>query len=108
MKIIETERSGHAYEIVNEQISIGEYDGIVTVSGDGLIHEVVNGLYRRNDCIQLMSTLSLGFIPGGTANGLVKSVLDYGAEEYGIETAAFVVSKGRTTRMDLTEIECEY
>ncbi len=55
----------------------GEYDGIVTVSGDGLIHEIVNGLYRRKDSLQMMSSLSLGFIPGGSGNGLVKSVLDY-------------------------------
>lgn len=108
MKIIETERSGHAYDIVNQEISIGEYDGIVTVSGDGLIHEVVNGIYRRRDCLQLMETLTLGFIPGGTANGLVKSVLDFGNEEYGIETAAFVICKGRRVHMDLTEIEFEY
>jgi hypothetical protein len=25
----------------------------------------------------MMSSLSLGFIPGGSGNGLVKSVLDY-------------------------------
>lgn len=45
------------------------------MSGDGLIHEVVNGLYRRNDWLQIMATLTLGFIPGGSANGLAKAVL---------------------------------
>lgn len=80
----------------------------MTVSGDGLIHEVVNGLYRRPDWMQLMSKLTLGFIPGGTANGLVKSVLDYDKEDFGVLEAAFVVAKGRSLRMDLTEIEAEY
>lgn len=108
MKIIMTERAGHAYDIVNQDLKIGDYDGIVTVSGDGLIHEVVNGLYRRSDCLQLMSSLSLGFIPGGTANGLVKAVLDYSGEEFSVENAAFIASKGRSTRMDLTEIDAEY
>ena len=55
-----------------------------------------------------MASLNIGFIPGGTANGLVKSVLSHSGELYGVETAAFVVGKGRTMRMDLTEIECEY
>ena len=55
-----------------------------------------------------MSKTTLGFIPGGTSNGLVKAVLDFSGETYGVENAAFVAAKGRKTKMDLTEIECEY
>ena len=55
-----------------------------------------------------MASTAIGFIPGGSANGLVKAVLDFAGEEYSIENAAFVSAKGRTTRMDLTEIEAEY
>jgi sphingosine kinase len=55
-----------------------------------------------------MSSMTIGFIPGGSANGLVKAVLSYGGEEYSVESAAFVVAKGRRTKMDLTEIEAEY
>jgi hypothetical protein len=55
-----------------------------------------------------MSSLNIGFIPGGSANGLVKAVLDYAGEDYSVENAAFIVAKGRSTRMDLTEIEAEY
>ena len=51
MTIIETERAGHAYDIVNKELKHDDYDGVVTVSGDGLIHEVVNGLYRREDAL---------------------------------------------------------
>ncbi|CDW91094.1 UNKNOWN [Stylonychia lemnae] len=108
MKIVMTERAGHAYDMVNLEIKQGDYDGIVTVSGDGLIHEVVNGLYRRQDRLQLMSTLSLGFIPGGSANGLVKAVLSYAEEEYSVLNATFLIAKGRQMKMDLTEIEGEY
>lgn len=49
LKVVFTERAGHAYDIVNHELRPKDYDGIVTVSGDGLIHEVVNGLYRRSD-----------------------------------------------------------
>jgi sphingosine kinase len=108
MTVIMTERAGHAYDIVRGELKAGDYDGIVTVSGDGLIHEVVNGLYRRKDWVQLMSKMTLGFIPGGSANGLVKSILYHAGEEYGVDPAAFVVAKGRSMRMDLTEIEGEY
>lgn len=56
----------------------------------------------------MMASTAVGFIPGGSANGLVKAVLDYSGEEYSIENAAFLAAKGRITRMDLTEIEAEY
>jgi sphingosine kinase len=108
MKVIMTERAGHAYDLVNKELKPGDFDGIVTVSGDGLIHEVVNGLYRRPDAITIMASTAIGFIPGGSANGLVKAVLDFAGEEFSVENAAFIAAKGRTTRMDLTEIECEY
>ena len=108
MNVIMTERAGHAYDIVNKELKPGDYDGIVTVSGDGLIHEVVNGLFRRSDALQMMGHTAIGFIPGGSANGLVKAVLDFSGEDYSVENAAFIAAKGRNTRMDLTEIECEY
>jgi len=55
-----------------------------------------------------MNTLHLGFIPGGSANGLVKAVLSYAEEEYSVENATFIIAKGRQMKMDLTEIEAEY
>ena len=41
-----TERRGQALETV-ETLDLGEYDGVVTVSGDGGLHEIINGLYRN-------------------------------------------------------------
>lgn len=37
--LIQTERQNHARELV-QGLSLSEWDGIVTVSGDGLLHEV--------------------------------------------------------------------
>lgn len=108
MKVVMTERAGHAYDIVSQDIKIGDYDGIITVSGDGLIHEIVNAIYRRPDKLSMMSTLGIGCIPGGSSNGLVKAILDHSSEEFSVENAAFIVAKGRITRMDLTEIEAEF
>ena len=44
-----TERRNHAYDIVKDETQIGQYDGIMTVSGDGLIHEAINGAMHRPD-----------------------------------------------------------
>jgi hypothetical protein len=55
-----------------------------------------------------MAKTAIGFIPGGSGNGLVKAVLNYSGEDDAVENAAFIAAKGRTMRMDLTEIEAEY
>jgi len=59
-----------------QKLEIDQFDGVVSVSGDGLFHEIVNGLMGRADWQKIKSKISLGIIPGGTSNGLVKSLLD--------------------------------
>jgi sphingosine kinase len=71
-----------------------DYDSIVTVSGDGLIFEVVNGFLHRSDWLDFKTRITIGCIPGGTGNGLVKSLLSHVNEEYGVLEAAFRVAKG--------------
>lgn len=44
----ETKRAGHAAEIM-EGINPAEYSGVIVVSGDGLLNEVVNGMLNRPD-----------------------------------------------------------
>ena len=70
-----TERAGHALEICSNELRPGDFDCIISVSGDGLIHEIVQGLCHRQDWKEFKQTITLGFIPGGTGNGLVKSIL---------------------------------
>lgn len=103
-----TERRNHAFEIARDEIQVGQYDGIMTVSGDGLIHETINGFMSRPDRDECLNNINMGFIPAGTANGLHKSVTNQFNEKDGIHSAAFATAKGRTTKMDLTELELEY
>ncbi|ESP05312.1 hypothetical protein LOTGIDRAFT_102901, partial [Lottia gigantea] len=95
-----TERSNHGYEI-GKSVDESKCDGIVVVSGDGLYHEVLNGLIIKtqeennvdyNDVnSQLVSpTLPIGVIPAGTGNGvagLTCGVID-------VETSALHIIKG--------------
>lgn len=108
MNIVYTERAMHAYDIVSA-LSPGEYDGIITVSGDGLLHEVVNSLFRHKQRDEILrSGLTLGIIPGGTSNGLFKSLIEHSGEETTVESAAYLIARGRRGFMDLTEIDSEY
>lgn len=79
------------------------YDGIVTVSGDGLIHEVINGLFANKDPT-VRRDIPVGLLPGGTANGLVKSILSHCHEVYDPKSAAFLIAKGFSSKMDTIEL----
>ena len=78
-----TERAGQAQEMVEQldlgtiytvsmisrvSMSPGLYDGVVTVSGDGGLHELLNGLYSRRgrEGDQVMARTQLGIVPGGS------------------------------------------
>ena len=52
-----------------QKINIEEYRGILVISGDGLVYEVLNGLMDRPDWQQAIK-IPFGQIPGGSANAL--------------------------------------
>jgi sphingosine kinase len=92
--LVETTHEGHAGELVQE-IELNNYDGIVTVSGDGLMHEVVNGLMNRDDWNEAIK-IPIGLIPAGSGNGLACSTTGLDAMN-----AAFAIARGATRPLDL-------
>ncbi|XP_070298749.1 sphingosine kinase 2-like [Salvelinus sp. IW2-2015] len=66
--LIQTERQNHARELIKE-ISLPQGDGIIIVSGDGLLHEVINGLMERPDW-ELAIKTPVGILPCGSGNAL--------------------------------------
>ena len=63
-----TERPNHARELC-PAIDVNAFDAIVCISGDGLIHEVLNGLAERPDAIQALQ-LPIAMIPSGMPSAL--------------------------------------
>lgn len=74
--LIQTERQNHARELV-QGLSLSEWDGIVTVSGDGLLYEVLNGLLDRPDWEEAVKT-PVGILPCGSGNALAGAVNQHG------------------------------
>jgi hypothetical protein len=70
-----TSSNGSATDFIREQDLTHKFDGIVVISGDGLIFEVVNGIMKRPDRQEVVRQIPLGIIPGGSGNGLAFSVL---------------------------------
>lgn len=59
----ETQYQSHARDIA-QSIDTTLFDAVVIVSGDGLIHEFLNGLACRSDALQALQ-LPIGVIPAG-------------------------------------------
>ncbi|XP_034275437.1 sphingosine kinase 2 [Pantherophis guttatus] len=70
--LIQTERQNHARELV-QSISLDEWDGIVAISGDGLLHEVINGLMERPDWEEAVK-MPLGILPCGSGNAVAAAI----------------------------------
>ena len=103
-----TERQGHAFDIVKDEIQIGQYNAILAVSGDGIIHEIVNGLMARQDRVEFLQSITLGPIPAGTGNALVTSILEGTNEVNELLSSTFKICKGNSIKMDLTQLDLEY
>ncbi|KAJ6827342.1 sphingosine kinase 1-like isoform X1 [Iris pallida] len=98
----ETKFQLHAQQIARE-LDLLKYDGIVCVSGDGVLVEVVNGLLKRDDW-ETAIKVPLGIIPAGSGNGMAKSLLDAANEMYSIAHATFSVIRGHKRSLDVTTV----
>ncbi|KAH3871345.1 hypothetical protein DPMN_034543, partial [Dreissena polymorpha] len=104
--VIETEYAGHGTKLM-KSFKREDYNGVVIVSGDGLIYEVVNGLMGRSDWEDAMK-IPIGCVPGGSGNALACAI-NYSAGE-SIETdpvlhSTFILVKHKVIPMDLVMIE---
>lgn len=69
---LDTVRQKHAYDIV-KSLAL-QYDAIVTVSGDGLVHEVLNGFANHSDPKRAFA-VPVAPIPTGSGNSLSLNLL---------------------------------
>jgi YegS/Rv2252/BmrU family lipid kinase len=69
-EIVHTRASLHAVQLAWEAPAQG-YERIIAIGGDGIVHEVVNGLLRASNEGE---TIALGIIPLGTGNDFIKSL----------------------------------
>jgi len=71
----------------------------VGIGGDGLINQIVNGLYSRADIDEIKS-IPIGHIPAGSQNALVISING----KKSIQEYVFSIIRGVTRKLDLIEV----
>ena len=84
-------------------LKLSQTDGLVIVGGDGTVHDAIAALMSRPDREKAIK-LPLGIIPGGTGNGLCKSILAAAGEDYDPLNAAFAIAKGKQQNLDLAAV----
>ena len=93
-----TGRKGQATEFTRDLIA-GGYRKIISIGGDGTLHEVINGIFTQDHCAP--RDITLGIIPVGTGN-------DWG-RMFGIplvyEGAVQVISEGKQMLHDIGVID---
>lgn len=98
----ETKYRLHAKEIAHS-LDLLQYDGVLCVSGDGILAEVVNGLLEREDWSSAIK-MPLGVIPAGTSNGMAKSLLDSVGESCTAFNATLAIIRGHKRSLDVATV----
>jgi len=90
-----TTTAGEAQQLARD-VDIGSVSAIVCVSGDGMLHEVINGLMARPDCDAAAAAVSVAAVPAGSGNSLTCSILKGAGERLDPSSAAFLICRGAT------------
>ncbi|KAH9817585.1 ATP-NAD kinase-like domain-containing protein [Melampsora americana] len=101
-EVIFTTHRGHGIEI-GQGIDFEKFQVLVCVSGDGIVHEVLNGIGRRRDAGLALKKISLASIPAGSGNAL--SVNNMGPQNCrNTVLASLTALKGRPVPLDLCSV----
>ncbi|KAJ4000735.1 ATP-NAD kinase-like domain-containing protein [Lentinula boryana] len=98
LDLVHTTKTGDAYEIA-KSLPLPEFDALITVSGDGLIHEVLNG-FANHAYPRKALQMPVAPIPTGSGNGLSLNLL--GIEDgFDVVAASLNVIKGSPMPVDV-------
>ncbi|KAK0620931.1 ATP-NAD kinase-like domain-containing protein, partial [Immersiella caudata] len=99
LTVVRTSYSGEAVKLAQE-LDIDDFDIAIPCSGDGLPHEVFNGLGKRADARRALSKIAVCHIPCGSGNAMSCNL--YGTHRPSL--AALAIVKGLPTPFDLVSI----
>lgn len=99
VEVEKTAYRGHAVEIA-EKMDVDAYDVVACASGDGLPHEVFNGLAKQKNPRRALKQVAVVQIPCGSGNALSLNL--NGTDSPSL--AAVAIVKGIKTPMDLIAI----
>jgi YegS/Rv2252/BmrU family lipid kinase len=97
VEVASTRHAGHAVDLAAEA-DLGALDGVIAAGGDGIMFEVLNGLYRKKP----QERVPLGLVPVGTGNAFVRDLgLMPGEWRKGID----IIARNRPRRVDVGRVQ---
>jgi sphingosine kinase len=99
LDVEKTQYNGHGVEI-GRDLDIEAYDVVACCSGDGIPHEVWNGLSQRSDAARALTKVALAQLPCGSGNAMSLNL--NGTDSPSL--AALAVVKGLRTPLDLVSV----
>jgi sphingosine kinase len=51
---------------IAQNLNLDHYDAILCIGGDGIVHEVINGLANRSDGMDALNRMCIATVPAGT------------------------------------------
>lgn len=99
LTVVTTTHSEHAVDLA-QNMDLDAFDVVVACSGDGLPHEVFNGLGRRADARRALARMPVVMLPCGSGNGMACNL--YGTHRPSL--AALAIVKGVDTPLDLVSV----
>ena len=83
------------------------YDGFITCSGDGIIHEIINAIFHREEEIKnkFLERCAICTLPAGSGNALSKAISSYSGDDNRIENHCYYLIKGKKKKIDVQEMQ---
>lgn len=99
LDMVKTDHSGHGVEI-GQTLDIDAFDVVACCSGDGIPHEVWNGLGKRQDAARALFKVAIAHLPCGSGNAFSHNCNGTNSPSL----AALAVVKGIRTPIDLVSV----
>lgn len=98
--VVATEYRGFATEFMLK-LDPSKTTGVLICGGDGLVHEVVTGFFRRPDHATI--NVTLGLVPSGTANAMAHELHAHPSKSHAalVGRAALAAARNHTRRVDV-------
>lgn len=86
----------HAWDMTQSELNLDNVGLIISVGGDGTLHEVVNGMLRRKD----QKRVPLFVLPNGSGNDTVQN---YGIKDFK-QALDQLEAGGDTVKVDVLKV----
>lgn len=106
VSVIETQSLKQVYDIMRV---MSNCDGVAIVGGDETVHEALNGLLSRKDCVRAVTNFPIAIIPAGQYNSIARYIYQQHTNyrnrtEFAIKSTAQLVD-AVTTKFDVLKIK---